>query len=148
MFNFSDNLSALRWTSIGEALGQVDTFVRSLGQTDISSDDPQQRHLVAKCVITLVRLTSGQVYPPGWGFRSSWHLVRLHIRLTFGQMYPHAETSCSQVCYYFSQTDLWSDIPPRMRPGQVDISSDSGLGWPLVILLTECFSHRISYFWW
>ena len=33
----------------------------------------------------------------------------------FGQMYLSAETSGDQVCYYFSQTDLWSDIPPMIR---------------------------------
>ena len=29
-----------------------------------------------------------QMYPPRWGFRSGWHLVRLQVRLTLGQMYP------------------------------------------------------------
>ena len=33
-------LHSLRWTPIGEALGQVDIFVRSLGQTDLWSDVP------------------------------------------------------------------------------------------------------------
>ena len=37
--------------------------------------------------------------------------------------YP-AETSCGQMCYYFDQVDLWSDVPPGR-----DIL------WPSVILL-------------
>ena len=42
---------------------------------DIWSDiPPRQRHLVAKCVTTSVRLTTGQMYPQGWGFGSGWHL--------------------------------------------------------------------------
>ena len=36
----------------------------------------------------------------------------LQVRLTFSQMYPLAETSCGQVCYYFIQVDLWSDVHP------------------------------------
>ena len=39
----------------------------------------------------------------------------LWVRLTFGQMDPLEATSCGQVCYYFSQVDLWSDISP---PGE------------------------------
>ena len=53
-----------------------------------------------------------------------WHLVRL----------TPAETSCGQVCYYFSQVDLWSDVPPTLPETscgqvcyylcQVDVLSD------------------------
>ena len=110
----------------------VTTSVRlTFGQTY-----PLGEKFLAKCVTTSVRLTSGQTYPPGrdtfWpsvttsvrltlgkkcplpqlGFGSGGHLVRLMVRLTFGQTYPLAETSCGQVCYYFSQVDLWSDILP------------------------------------
>ena len=35
-----------------------------LGQIDLWSDVPHQRHPVAKCVTTVVRLPSGQMYPP------------------------------------------------------------------------------------
>ena len=69
---------------------------------------PRQRHLMAKCVTTSVRLTLGKMYPPGWGFGSGWHLVRLwwdvlsrmrlSVRLTFHQT--------------LGQADLWSDVPP------------------------------------
>ena len=77
-----------------------------------------------------VRLTVGQT-------RSDWPLVRYPhrmrlwvrltfgqtlVRLTFGQMYHLAETSCGQVWYYFGsvwhlvrtlgEVDIWSDIPP------------------------------------
>ena len=44
---------------------------------------------------------------------------------------PQAETSCGQVCYYFGQVDLSTDVFPRMRlqvrltfrqtSGQVDL---------------------------
>ena len=67
---------------------------------------PRQRHLVAKCVTT-------------------------SIRLTFSQMYPQAETCCGQMCYYFSQVDLWSDVPPGrdiLWPNVLLLQS----GWPLV----------------
>ena len=105
------------------------------------------QRLVAKCVTILVRLTSGQIYPP------QWHLVArcvtTSVRLTSGQTYPPdrdilrpsvllpwsgwslvrctpmAETSCGQVCYYFSWVDLCSDIPPMGR----DII------WPNVLLI-------------
>ena len=62
------------------------------------------------------------------GFGSSWHLVMLLVRLTLGQMHPPAETSCGQVCYYFSQADLWSDYPPQLGFGS---------GWHLVMLLVR-----------
>ena len=51
------------------------TFGQTLGQVDLWSDVPQQRHLVAKCDTTSakfdiwsdiqVRMTFGQTYPPG-----------------------------------------------------------------------------------
>ena len=96
----------------------------------------------------------GQMYPNRWGFRSGWHLVRFQVRMTFGQtypqqwhlvakcvstsvrltsdqMYPLAETSCAQVCYYFGQADLWSDVPPGrdiLWPHVILFQS----GWPPV----------------
>ena len=84
---------------------------------------PQQRHLVAMCVNTLVRLASGQIYPQR-------HLVAKcvtnSVRLTSGQMYP-PETSGGQVCYYFGQADLWADLP---------LGRD--IFWPSVTLLHHC----------
>ena len=98
---------------------------------------PWQRHLVAKCVTALVRLTSGQIYPPWWGFGSGWHFIRLEVRLTFGQMSPPAETSRGQVCYYFSQVDLWSDISPRMRlQVRLTFSQNSGQAELCFFLIT------------
>ena len=57
------------------------------GQVDLWSDvPPRQRHLVAKCVTTLVRLILGQMYPPGrdilWPI-----LILLQVRLTFGKTF-------------------------------------------------------------
>ena len=80
----------------------------------------------------------GQMYPPQLGFGSGCHLVRFLVRLTLvrctpwqrylvakcitttvrltsGQMYPLAETSCGKVCNYFSRVDLWLDVPPWQR---------------------------------
>ena len=44
VFKFSENLSTLSQMEppIGEAWGQIDIFVRSLGQADIWSDVPPQ----------------------------------------------------------------------------------------------------------
>ena len=63
--------------------------------------------------------------PPGWGFRSCWHLVRPWIRLACYQMYLQTETSCGQVWYYFGsvwhfgqtsgQVDIWSDLWVRIH---------------------------------
>ena len=75
---------------------------------------PRQRHLVAKGFTTLVRLTCGQ-------------------------MYPLAVTSCGQLWYYFTFGSCWPVVrcthPPRQRHlvamcdttpplGQVDLWSD------------------------
>ena len=57
---------------IGEALGQVDIFARSLGQADLLPDVP------------LIEASSDQEW---YYIRSAWHLVSLWVRLTFGQMY-------------------------------------------------------------
>ena len=71
----------------------------------------------------------------------------LWARLTFGQMYPLAETSCGQVGYYFGQVDLWSDVPlAETSCGHMcyyfgwidlwsDIPPDRDILWPNVILL-------------
>ena len=91
----------VRWT-FGHTLGRL-TFVQmyplgqALGQVDTWSDFRSGWPLV-------------NVPPPGWAFRSGWHLVILWVRLTFGQMYPLGEAL-----------------------GQVDIWSDFGSGWPLII---------------
>ena len=103
-FKFSENLSAL-----------------------CQMDSPLQMRIQVRLTFLSdlqVRLTFGQTYLLGWGFRSGWHLVRLLLRLTFGQMYPpardiswpsviplwvrltsgqiypQAKTSCGQVWYY------------------------------------------------
>ena len=104
-------LHLVRWTlPIGEALGQVDFFVRSLGQADLWSDVPQGRDILWPSVLLLqsgwllVRCT-----PQGWGFGSGWHLVRL------------------------DQADLWSDVPPCrdiLWPSVYTTALQSG--WPLV----------------
>ena len=54
---------------------------------------PRQRYLVDKCVTTSVKLPTGHMEPPGWSFRSGWHLVRLQVRLTFG-CFPIAFLIC------------------------------------------------------
>ena len=60
-----------------------------------------------------VRLTFGQMDPLlGEALGEVDILSYLQVRLTFGQMDPPVATSCSQVCSYFSQVDLWSDVPP------------------------------------
>ena len=76
---------------LGEALGQVDIFVRSSGQVGMWSDvPPGQRHLVAKCVTSL-------------------------FRLVFGQMDPPVGEASGEVDFFvrsLGQADLWSDVPP------------------------------------
>ena len=57
-------------------------LVRLLGRLTFDQMYPQQRHLVAKCVTTLVRLTSGQMYTPR---------MRLWVRLTFSQTLVQAD---------------------------------------------------------
>ena len=50
---------------VGEALSDIDIFIRSSGQADLWSDGPPgQRHLVAQCFTTSARLTSGHMDPP------------------------------------------------------------------------------------
>ena len=90
---------------------------------------PWQRHLVAKCVTTSVRLTSGQSTP--WQRHLVAKCVTTLVRLTADQMYPLAETSCGQVCYFFGQVDHWSDVPPggdNLWPNVLLLQS----GWLLV----------------
>ena len=58
---------------------------------------PRYRHLVAKCVTTLFRLTSGHMY--------SHPKIRLWVRLTFGQAFGHA--------------DLWPNVSLKTSGGQV-----------------------------
>ena len=105
---------------------------------------PGQRHLVAKCVTTLVTLTCGQMYLTGrdtsWPslvlLQAGWPLVRWTsrqrhlvtmgattlVRLISGHMYPHPKIRL-WVRLTFGQTsghdDLWSDIPPKTSGGQV-----------------------------
>ena len=72
---------------------------------NVNWPSPCQRHLVAMCVTTLVRLTFGQMYLHSLGRDIFWQsaiLLHLWVRLTFGQMYPpQQETSCGQVWHYF-----------------------------------------------
>ena len=119
-------LHLVRWLPIVEASGQVDIFDRFLGQADLWKDVPP------------ISEASGQaeIFDRSSGQTDLWSdvpavsevlsqvdiLSDLWVRLTFGQIYPQAETSCGQVCYYFGQVGLWSDIPPRDEAsGQVDI---------------------------
>ena len=108
------------------------TFSQASSQPDLWSDvPPWQRHVVAKCVTASVRITSGWMYPKLWlGFGSSWHLVMLLVKLTLGQMYPPAETCGGQVCCYFCQFDLWSDVPNRDIWWAKCVTF--GQGWPVV----------------
>ena len=80
--------------------GQVDIFVRSLGQADLWSDvSPSSNILWPSLKLLCVRLTCGQMYPPCSNI--SWQsLELLKVRLTFGQMYPPVDASSGQECYY------------------------------------------------
>ena len=131
-------LHIVRWTPIGKASGQVDIFVRSLGQADLWSDGPpmaetscgkvcyyfSQVDLLSDVPPTLrlwvrltflsnlwVRLTFGSDELP-WQRHLVPKCVTTSVRLISCQMYPLAETSCGQAYYYFGQVDLWSDVPP------------------------------------
>ena len=137
VFKFSHNLSALSQMDpphTDEVSGKVDIFVRSLGQVDLWSDVPPRMRLWVRLtfgqtfgqadlwsgvlpdrdilwlsvLLLQVRLTFVRHTPPQWGFRSGCHLVRLHVRMTFGQMYPSQDEASAQV-------DIWSDF---------------GSGWP------------------
>ena len=133
VFKFSDVLFALSQMDhpVYEGLGQVDIFVRSLGQADLCSDIPPRIRLPVRLTFlsdVWVMLTFGQMYSQGLGlqsdwnfcqtFRSGWLVVRctpqirfwvrltflsdLWVRMIFGQMYPTTvDTSHGQVCYYF-----------------------------------------------
>ena len=79
-------------------------FVKFLGKADLWSDVPPRIRLWVRLTFLsdlLLRLTFGQTYPPGSGFGSGWHFCQI-----FG-------TSCGQLCYYFGQLNLWSDVPPQ-----------------------------------
>ena len=112
-FKFSDVLfvHSQMEPPIVEASGQIDIFGRSLGQADLLSDNPlyvrlwvrmtfsqalgqtdlwsdipsKQRNLVAKCVTTLVRLTSGQMYPQQRHLMAT--CVTTLVRLASGHTY-------------------------------------------------------------
>ena len=58
----------------------------------------------------------------GWLANCSWLPECLSNKMSTWPS-PLVETSCGQVCYYFTQGDLWSDVPPGR-----DIL------WPSVIL--------------
>ena len=137
------------WSDVLPAETSCGQVCYYLGQVNLWSDvPPRQRHIVVKHITTLVRLTSGQMYPNRDNLWPSVLLlwsdvsptIRVWVRLTFsqvsgqahlGQMYPLAETSCGQVCNYFCQVDLWSDVPPGrdiLWPSVLLLLS----GWPLV----------------
>ena len=100
----------------GEPSDQIDIFVRSLGQLDLWSDGPPAgRDILWPSVLLLWS---------GWSLVTHTPKVRLWVKLTFNQASgqadlwsdePPAETSCGQVYYYFSQVDLWSDVPLWQR---------------------------------
>ena len=85
-------------------------FVRSFGQVDLSSDVPPGRDILQPSVTTSVRLTFGQMYP--WAETSCGQVCYYFSQVDLWSDVPPAETSCDKVCYYFSQVDLWSDVPP------------------------------------
>ena len=107
------------------------TFGQTLGQADLWSDvPPRQRTLVAKCITTLGQVDICQIFKSGWPLVRCtpnsdflWPSVTTLVRLTFCQSLgqvdlwsdvPPAETSCGQVCYYFGQVDVLSDLKVRL----------------------------------
>ena len=94
VFKFSYVLFALRWTPIGEALGQVDIFVRSLGQADLWSDlPPSMIRLQVRLTFFVRSVCQADLWsdvPP---------VIKLWVRLTF-------------FVKSLGQTDLWSDVLP------------------------------------
>ena len=95
---------------------------------------PRQRHLVAKCVTTAVRLTCGQMYPQAESSCGQVIVLHLWVRLTFDQMYPHGQRHLVAKCDTTSplgQVDIWSAVPPWAETscGQVWYYFTSG--WPV-----------------
>ena len=84
----------------------VAMFVTTLGWVGLWSDAPPSRDIMWPHVLLL---------------QSVWLLVRCTTQ---------AETTCGHVCYYFSQNDLWSDVPlaDNLWPSVLLLQS----GWPLV----------------
>ena len=84
------------------------TFSQASVQADLWSVFPWQRHLMAKCATSFVRLTSGQIYP------QQRHLlakrVATLVRLTSGQMFPPGGDML-----WPSLLLLWSDVPSQQR---------------------------------
>ena len=116
-----------------EASGQVDIFVRSVGQANIGQMHPQ----------------SVRGFRSGWHFCqicwSGWHwsdappiserlqvrltfLSDLWVRLTFGQMYPLAEAPGCQVWHYCTFVSGWPVV--RCTP-----TMGRDILWPSVSLL-------------
>ena len=85
---------SVRCPPIGEALGQIDIFVISVGHADLWSDALPYRHLVAKS-----GTTSGQA--------GLWSDVP-----------PPVQASRAMNGTTSGQTDLWSDVPPEPSCGQ------------------------------
>ena len=97
-----------------QTLGQVDIWSdvppdEALWQVAIWSDVPSRWGFGTCC--HLVRCTpseaSGQVDILS-DFRSGWHLVRLWVKLTYGQMYPQMRLKVRLTC---GQTLGWSKVP-------------------------------------
>ena len=120
------------------------------GHTDLWSDVPPSKHLMAKFGTTLGRMTFCQMYPPGietsWPsvvlLQAGWPLVRCTSPGNFSwpsvlllwsdwslvRCTPQAETSCGQVCYNIGQAEPLVTCTPTQRSG-------FGSGWHLVRLL-------------
>ena len=62
----------------------------------------------------------------GWPIAAGWLADCLSNKMSTDP--PQAETSVCQVCYYFGQVDLWSDVPPN-----------SDILWPSVLLLQSAW---------
>ena len=86
----------------------------------------------------LVRCT-----PHRWGFRSGWHLVRIQVRLTFGEMFPnrHLGAKCDTTS---GQVDIWSDLWVRLTSAQA-YPSGRDILWPSVILPWVRFTFSQTY---
>ena len=112
---------------IGEASGQVDMFVRSLGQADHWSDVPNSPISEVSVEVDMFVRSLGQT--DLWSDVPPW--MRLQIRLTFchtlGQadfceMYPLGEAFGQvDICHTLGQADFCEMYPLGEAFGQVDI---------------------------
>ena len=89
---------------------------------------PRQRHLLAKCVTTLVRLTCGQMYSPRQRHLVARCVTTL-VRLTFAQMYLPGQRHLVAKCDTTSgQADIWSDLWVRLPFHQMYPQAETSCG--------------------